>query len=558
MERLTARIVPPERYPDALERSLALLISRVTVVLVVAYTIFAVVSIVAGLNLLPPMPILLLFYLLGVVVIIALQRGASKVAGWVPLAMYLIAICYVPIFSGLSSPQDGTLMIIPLLIAGLLKRRLGLLVAGAITIILVIVGLALYSDATLLQRFNTLLIFFLVVCAASALIIAFLNYAAFNRKVGFSEASDARVKLAEITTQVARSISSRVATQEVLDDTVNQIIANFLDIYHAQIFLVEPAKEGKIARLASSTGEVGKLLMARQHSLPVGSLSVIGGVTISGQHLIAVSGAQNTIHRKNEFLPETAVEAAFPLRIGDEVIGALDLQSKNKDAFPEVDAPIYQSLADSVALAIENARLFEERENRIRENQRLVEQTRNALREVEQLNERLTGRAWADYLRERREAHGVTVDFEADRLEPTVQLTPTLRDAMLRRNFIQQQQGDAQIVAVPLMVRGQVIGAVEFELDGATEFSTQDLDLLQEVSERFGLAAENNRLLEESQRIAHREALVNEIGRRLQGANNVEAALSEAVRSLQEVLKAERVAIRLGEPPQANSGGKLL
>jgi hypothetical protein len=73
------------------------------------------------------------------------------------------------------------------------------------------------------------------------------------------------------------------------------------------------------------------------------------------------------------------------------------------------------------------------------------------------------------------------------------------------------------------------------------------------VSERFGLAAENARLFEESRRIAQREALINEVGTRLQASSGVETTLMEAARSLQQMLKANRVSIQLGEPPVAQS-----
>ena len=79
---------------------------------------------------------------------------------------------------------------------------------------------------------------------------------------------------------------------------------------------------------------------------------------------------------------------------------------------------------------------------------------------------------------------------------------------------------------------------------------------MQEVGERLGLAAETTRLFERSQRIAQREALVNEIGTRLQSTSNIEAALAEAARSLKQTLRADKVAIRLGTPPATNGGSE--
>jgi GAF domain-containing protein len=85
--------------------------------------------------------------------------------------------------------------------------------------------------------------------------------------------------------------------------------------------------------------------------------------------------------------------------------------------------------------------------------------------------------------------------------------------------------------------------------------SAEDLAMMEEVSEQLGLAAESNRLYETSQRIAQREALVNEISTRLQSGTSVEMTLTSAARSLKDVLKANRVAIRLGKPPVETSNG---
>jgi len=104
-------------------------------------------------------------------------------------------------------------------------------------------------------------------------------------------------------------------------------------------------------------------------------------------------------------------------------------------------------------------------------------------------------------------------------------------------------------------VRGQVIGAMEFEMDETGNLSDEDMAMMEEVSEQLGLAAESNRLYETSQRIAQREALVNEISTRLQSGTSVEMTLTSAARSLKDVLKANRVAIRLGKPPAETTDG---
>jgi GAF domain-containing protein len=318
------------------------------------------------------------------------------------------------------------------------------------------------------------------------------------------------------------------------------------------VFLLDD--NGVDAQLRASTGETGQQLIEQGHSLAVGSLSVIGQTTLKGEHVIARSESRNSVHRHNELLPETRLEAAFPLQVEDKIIGALDLQSRENLDLSEEDVRSFQALANTLSLAIDNIRQFEMSRMRVRENQKLAEQARNALREVERLNQRLIGRAWSEYLGGKEETMGINIDFEADTSERDTRWTPSLADAMDSNNIVQ----DGLTVAIPLRVRGRVIGAMEFELDDDDEFDPDDLELVQEISERFGLAAENTRLVEESQRMAQREALINELSSRFQSARDVEATLAEAARSLSETFMAERVSIRLGVPekPNRNNGNK--
>ena len=247
------------------------------------------------------------------------------------------------------------------------------------------------------------------------------------------------------------------------------------------------------------------MLLERRHSLPVGSQSVIGTVTQTGDPVIARAGSPESIHRRNEFLPDTVVEAAFPLKIGATVIGALDLQSRYHGAFAPDDVPIFQSLADNIAVAIDNARLFEQTEQRLQENQRLIEQMRGAVREVERLNRELTQQVWTEYLGSKGEQLSVEVDFSQ---QPGRGAATNGRRRSTKRcrsnQLVQKPTRDGVIVSVPLRVRGLVIGAMEFELAGEA-LAPEDVDLVEAVAERFGLAVESTRLYEESRRVAQRE-----------------------------------------------------
>ncbi|MEZ0395186.1 MAG: GAF domain-containing protein [Anaerolineales bacterium] len=168
--------------------------------------------------------------------------------------------------------------------------------------------------------------------------------------------------------EIGRLVTSTLDMTTLLNRTVNLILERF-DFYHAAIFLIE--ETGFNAVLAAATGKAGEEMLRRGHSLPVGSKSIVGTVTSSGQPLIVNDTATDPTHRPNPLLPDTRAEAAIPLRIGDRIIGALDIQSTTPNAFTGSDVAVLQTLADQVAVAIDNARSYELAQQAIREMREL-------------------------------------------------------------------------------------------------------------------------------------------------------------------------------------------
>ena len=561
MRRLLQQIFDVSRYDSVIEKDRAQLVYTVTALAFIGAVIFTILSVVSpesafGDNVVDKSTFFILFglFFAGLLITYYVTRqGRSQVGGLLILLMITISFGTLSATSGADNSQDGMLMIIILALAGLVLGGRGLIMGTVVAVAIKIIGFSLRASLPVTPRTDgyELISALLLIGIGALLIYAFLRYAKVNREAGAETAEAERMKLAQLTSLITTRISRRLALNEVLRNTVEEIRQIYPDIYHAQIFLTEPSG---VARLVASTGEVGKMLIDRQHSLPIGSQSVIGQVTLNNQFVIARSNSNNTVHKRNEFLPDTKVEAAFPMRIGDAIIGALDLQSKHDAIFNDEDVPIFQSLADNVAIAIDNARLFEETERRLVENQQLVAQMRQSSEEVEQLNERLTGRFWKDFLNQQ-DAPALDLDLETQTVNTQATWTPSIKLAIESNQSTQSKAMDNNIVTVPLRVRGQVIGAMEFEMDGKGNLSDEDLAMMEEVSEQLGLAAESNRLYETSQRIAQREALVNEISTRLQSGTSVEMTLTSAARSLKDVLKANRVAIRLGKPPAETQNG---
>jgi GAF domain-containing protein len=551
MESFFQNLFPTKRYTSLIQRERARVVYAITMLMAALLTVFVVGYHPAGGG--GTQPGLVLFFYAALIACYSLTRsGRITVASAILVIAYGLITAFSLLPNGFYGLMDGLLVCTGILLAALLLERNGLIASVVIAVVVILAGIQNRQSVRppVPDPASDALIAVLAIGTMAGITYLLLRNARLSSIEGTAIVRGERLRLAEITSQVSQRISRRMALDQVLDNAVEQIRYSYPYIYHAQIFLLDDRNE--TAKLVASTGPVGRMLLERQHSLPVGSASVIGRVTSKGEAIIARANSAEGVHKRNEFLPDTLFEAAFPLRLGDEIIGALDMQSKVADPFDDEVVPIFQSLADQLAIAIDNARLFEETERRLQENQKLVEQMRRSNEEVERLNQQLTGRFWQEYLRERKRDVGVEVDFDQRSRQADPLWTPTLRDAARYNHLVQQKQDGAQVIAMPLRVRGQVIGAMEFELDEAGNLAPEDLNLLEEVSEQLGLAAETSRLFESSQRAAQREALVNEIATRLQSSNNVEMTLTEAARSLKNTLKANRVAIRLGAPPKTS------
>lgn len=485
--------------------------------------------------------ITIIFFYAAIGITFGLNRaGNMQIAGvGVPTMIYAIGIFPVLLGSrNMVQPEVPIIFAIIILVGGFIYLEQGVVATLSVSL----VTLWLNHDPLL---FADVPVITLILIGFAFIVYAYIRYAEATRSEGAETAVQERIRLADITMQISGLTLTRTDINNVLQQGLNLIQEGYPQFYHAQVFLTD--KSGRNARLVSSTGEAGRALIQRQHSIGVGTQSVIGQATLRNVHVISRTTDENTVHQRNEFLPDTVLEIAFPLRVGEQVIGALDLQSKHNIQLSDDEIFTYQSLANSFALAIDNVRQFESAEERIKDNQKLAEQARQALREVDRLNKRLMEQAWSEYMMSQSEQPGLNIDFETDTIEEGRTWSDSLKQAMEDGNVIQTTNADNRLIAIPLRVRGQVIGAMEFELDEESTIDPTDLTLIQEVSERFGLAAENTRLVEDSQRVAQREALINEIGSRLQTTNNVESTLTEAVRSLSNVLNASRVSIKLRE-----------
>lgn len=350
-----------------------------------------------------------------------------------------------------------------------------------------------------------------------------------------------RLKLIETSNTVIRGVFARQNLENLLNDTVLTIRDQFEPIYHAQVFLLDKYKQNAVLR--ASTGEVGQLLLSRNFSLPVGSQSVIGQVTRQGKPVLVRT--DDPIHRFNELLPDTKTELALPLQVGNEIIGALDIQSQTENAFQEDDFSIFQSLADQVALAIDNAQILEKLRSRIDENLQLYRLELQNREEIERLNQELVGKAWAYYQQKIKIEPHRTLNLQTGAVTSGGILSPTVKTAIEQKHTQLKKKETVSHVAIPITVRGVVIAVLDFDIPAHSPVSKHLLETLDRAKDQIGFVAENARLFDSSQSVLWREKTVNAAAAELQRSYNVEQLLKQAAEVFNQVLGARHTLIQL-------------
>ncbi|MGD8402027.1 MAG: GAF domain-containing protein [Anaerolineales bacterium] len=155
--------------------------------------------------------------------------------------------------------------------------------------------------------------------------------------------------------EIGRLVTSTLDLEAIYERSVNLVVERF-GFYHASIFIND--ETGTNSFLREATGTAGQKLKELRHFLPIGSRSTVGEATRSGEVVVVNDTTNTSLHRPNPLLPETRAETAIPLRIGERIIGALDIQSTEADAFSEDDIAILQLLADQISVGIDNARSY--------------------------------------------------------------------------------------------------------------------------------------------------------------------------------------------------------
>jgi GAF domain-containing protein len=514
-------------YDDVLRLQRAQLVQRITQVLgflTIMVSFFIAINDLGNSNAIQQ-SLLVLMAAIGITTLVTglLQNGYESVAGLLLVTM-LIGVS-TPVLEGTLNTIDSATIITPVVIAALLLGWRETLLTWFITI-LVMVPILLNTTGAELQD----AIIFVSVHTMVAFLVTY--YIQRSQSVSRQFETDARRirRISNLASTLNVSNDERQILQQVL-----MLIRNELGFAHATFYGVDTS--GKFTRRVR-----GGMSLTEDEAVRLSAANAISEASRSRDVIIVSLVSDST--RRRHFEPGTTVAVAIPVQFEDDLLGVIDVQS-NAASITRNEINTLRSLANLLYGTLKQARLVRGMEEDINEQQQIIVNQRDRLRELDERQQQLVTRVWNEYLQSRRsDAVGYDIDRQHN-FSPAEDLPEHVRQGIEAGEVVVQKDDDYQIISVPIALREQVIGAMSFRLSAKRRANERQIELIQNVVRRLGLALENQRLVEQSQTQAQRESRANEIGSLLLGTTDIEDLLSVAADRFNQALGAIQTQIHL-------------
>jgi len=362
----------------------------------------------------------------------------------------------------------------------------------------------------------------------------------------------------ETAAEIARDISGSLNLDELLIKAVN-FIRERLDFYHAAVFLRDLM--GEFSMIREATGEAGAQMKRAGYKIGIGSKSIVGFVSSRGQQLVVNDTAKDATYYANPLLPETRAEAAIPLKVGERILGVLDIQSTKAHAFSEDNLRSLQILADQLAVAVVNTELFAETQEHLSQHRLLHHITTTAasgttLEEalesaVNGLQVTLGGDRVTILLADREKKNlevkasmgyaenvsgevipigsGITGWVAAHRRPLRV------KDVTEDPRYIQISPNTRSELAIPLIYRNELLGVLNVESEQMDAYTENDEEMLGTLGGSLAAIIANARLLEQIRLQAERERVVYEVTSKIRRSTDIQSILMTTASELTRI-----------------------
>ncbi|MEA3342002.1 MAG: GAF domain-containing protein [Chloroflexota bacterium] len=344
-----------------------------------------------------------------------------------------------------------------------------------------------------------------------------------------AEELDQRAVQLAMLNRIGRHVASILDRQELLQHAVDAVRED-MGYLQAAVLLVD--EEANALYVVAATDNLWKVI-PDGYRQPVGE-GLIGVAAETGETVLVNDVySDSRAYRAGEWFSPSSLSA--PIKIGRRVLGVLHVEGDAPNAFDENDQVGLETMADQLAIAVENARLFSE--------------SQANLRELNALYRQYVAEAWRGYAQAKpdsmRYSHG-SVTCPAQTWQAACEQARTSGEAV---TFAGDDGGDGttQSLAMPVSLRGLSIGVLGFHRPAGTgAWRPEEITMVRMLADRLALAVENIRLLEDTQRRAEQEQTLSEITARFSRSLDVDGLLRSAVRELGRVLPVEEVSVHVG------------
>jgi len=350
-----------------------------------------------------------------------------------------------------------------------------------------------------------------------------------------------RTNYLQASADISRAVASVLDPDQLVRDVVELIRERF-DLYYVGLFLLD--NQNQYAVLRAGTGSAGQAMLARQHRIKVGS-GMIGWSVANRASRIAQRAELDASRLSNPDLPDTRSEAAVPLVSRGEVIGALTIQSTQQDIFDTATIAVFETMADQVAVALDNAQLYVQ-------SQQTLESLRTVYGEI-------TIEGWRKLLDENpqlgyRSEVGVPLSQESDWSPELITTYSTGQPAhgktgngnRSQEPSSENKHEDAYYLGIPLKAREHVIGVLGcYKPIERGDWSEEETSFMQDIGQTISVALESARFFNETQLRAENERLIADVTGQLRQTLDIDTVLTTAVREIQRILSLAEVEIRM-------------
>ena len=347
-------------------------------------------------------------------------------------------------------------------------------------------------------------------------------------------------------TTINERLSAILDLNQLLAEVVNEVRDRF-DYYHAHIYLLDEGQQNLV--VAEGTGAAGAALKEKQHSIPVHApTSLVARAARSGQIVNVENVREAPDWLPNDLLPDTYSEIAVPIVVDNQAVGVLDVQDDQVAGFDEGDENVLRALANQVAVAIRNARLFAD-----------VEQ---ALADVRAAQRRYLEEAW--------EAGRIA---EVGGFHLAIDRALSLPEAVIRGRAEQGKQvaigqqlqalvpldadeAGRQMWVSPIKLQDLVVGTVSMQPSaGGGPLQADELAAIEAVLAQFSQMAETMRLTDVNRRRANREQTIRQVTEKMRAADSLEELVETTAKELGDLFSGDYTTIELGVDPRSGYSG---